>query len=182
MDRGSGEAFAGKHLLLIGTGGVKRRRVIEALRALGLARITCLHDAPNWAAPFVDDWIEADPVTWDPGTTAVVRRRIGIPDGVLTYDDYSVVVAAQLAHELELPGLTPHAAASSKDKVRFRRACVEHGVPAPRFARIDPRADLDEPLAGAGVAFPVVTKPAHGAGSVLVRRASDRAELRRNLA
>lgn len=54
------DSFKDKHLLLVGTGGIKRRRVLESLRALGLRRITCLPEHSNWASPYVDVWVEAD--------------------------------------------------------------------------------------------------------------------------
>src|SRR5438046_95136 len=78
-------------------GGRTRAAVFEALRALGLRRITCVHDRPNWAAPLVDDWIEADSVAWSPPTLDAVRSQVSDLDGVMTYDDYSVIVAAHLA-------------------------------------------------------------------------------------
>lgn len=174
--------FAGKHLLLVGTGGVKRRRVLEALRGLGLRRITCLHDQQNWAAPYVDDWVIADSVTWSHATLEIVRRTIGRPDAVFTYDDYSVIVAAHLAAAFGLPGTPPAAVERAKDKSAFREICTSNGLPAPRFIRIDAqKSDVEALLATARLSFPVVLKPTHGAGSVLVRRADDIGELKQTI-
>ena len=39
--------FSGKDLLLLGTGGVKRRTVLEALRALSLRRVTFSTTVPT---------------------------------------------------------------------------------------------------------------------------------------
>jgi biotin carboxylase len=161
--------FEGKHVLLVGTGGIKRRHVLEALRSLGLRRITCLHDGPSWAAPLVDDWIVADSVRPSEDTTRAVLAQIGL-------------VAAHLAAALELPGIRPDAAARAKDKHAFRATCVAHGIAAPRFCRVDPDAPDWPSFDAAALAFPVVVKPAHGAGSVLVRRADDRAALERIVA
>ena len=171
-------SFSEKHLLLIGTGGPKRRRVLERLRALGLGRLTILHDQPNWAASYCDEWIAADSSRPSQQTVDTVRARIGRPDGVLTYDDYSVRVAAHLAQAFDLVGIPLLAAAQSKDKGAFRRLCVERGLPAPKFVQVE-AADpaIDRLLAQRGMSFPVVVKPAHGGGSVLVRRANDSAEL-----
>lgn len=184
MENGTEESpFAGKHLLLVGTGGVKRRRVLAALRSLGLGRITCLHDEVNWARPLVDDWIVADSVRPSPATTALVRERIGAPDAVLTYDDYSVVVAAHLAGDLGLVGMPPVAVERAKNKAAFRKICRDHGLPAARSVRVDPAEPrLDDTLPRAAIELPVVVKPTHGSGSVLVRRADTRIELERTLA
>lgn len=169
--------FAGRHLLLVGTGGVKRRPVLERVRSLGLARITCLHDTSNWARPYVDDWIDADSVRWSRATLDRVCASIGRPDAVWTYDDYSVIVAAELARALALPGIEPRAAHDAKDKHRFRATLAAAGLPAPRFVRIDPFAPVLDGVAGAGLSYPVVVKPVHGAGSVLVRKVDDAAAL-----
>ena len=175
-------SFAGKHLLLVGTGGVKRRRVLARLRELGLERLTILHDAPNWAASYCDEWIDADSSRPAKATLDLVRARIGRPDGVLTYDDYSVRVAAQLAEAFGLVGIPYQAAETSKNKAAFRRLCVERGLPAPRFIQVNADdASVGRRLAEAELTFPVVVKPAHGGGSVLVRRANDLAELTRFL-
>lgn len=170
--------FQGKHLLLVGTGGVKRFRVLSRIRGLGLARISCLNDATNWADPLVDDWVLADPVRPSDETASRVRRQVGTPDAVYTYDDYSVVAAAHLAKCFGRVGLAPHAAAGAKDKRALRELCRAKGLPAPQFVRLEPRIqDVSAALDAAGVRFPVVVKPTHGAGSVLVRRANTHQEL-----
>ncbi|HBQ15908.1 MAG: ATP-grasp domain-containing protein [Sandaracinaceae bacterium] len=174
----SSSPFAGKHLLLIGTGGVKRRRVMEALCALGLGRITCLNDVVNWADAHVDDWILADPTRPSPSTAELVRSRIGRPDAVFTYDDYSVLLTAHLARAFDRPGLAPEAAERAKDKDVFRRVCRDHDLPAPRSWRLDPARPAFDLSA---LPFPVVVKPTHGAGSVLVRRVDDADALARTL-
>lgn len=176
-------SFSEKHLLLVGTGGPKRRRVLERLRSLGLQRLTILHDQPNWAASYCDEWISADSARPSDRTVETIQARIGRPDGILTYDDYSVRVAAHLAAAFGVVGIPLQAAEQSKDKGSFRRLCVERGLPAPRFVQVaaaDPTLDLQ--LSERGITFPVVVKPAHGGGSVLVRRANDPSELSRVLA
>ena len=77
LTMGSEYDYAEKRLLLVGTGGIKRRPVMEALRALGLGRIICLHDERNWAKDFVDDWIDGDPVFPSEETLQMVKKRAG---------------------------------------------------------------------------------------------------------
>jgi len=77
LTMGSEYDYAEKRLLLVGTGGIKRRPVMEALRALGLGRIICLHDERNWAKDFVDDWIDGDPVFPSEETLQMVKNALG---------------------------------------------------------------------------------------------------------
>ncbi len=178
-------AYRERTLLLVGTGGVKRRAVLQALRALGLARIVCLHDEPNWAAPYVDDWILGDSVRPATETFAAVEAyfaRHGFqPHGVLTYDEYSVVAAAHLAAHLGCIGIAPGAAEIAKHKHRFRTFCRERGLPSPRAALLSPDAPEDT-SAAAALTFPLVVKPVEGSGSVFVRRVAAPAGLRAALA
>ena len=173
----SSNPYAGKRLLLVGTGGVKRLHVLQALRALGLDEIICLNDTVNWAAPLVDRWIEADPVKPSAATLRRVKRQAQGIDGVLTWDDYSVELAAAIAQELGRVGIPPEAAAAAKNKAEFRRVCTERGLPAPRYTHVDPGSPAEALIAMADLRFPVVVKPTHGGGSVLVRRADDAAQL-----
>jgi len=114
LTMGSKYDYAEKRLLLVGTGGIKRRPVMEALRALGLGRIICLHDERNWAKDFVDDWIDGDPVFPSEETLQMVKKRAGKLDAVYTYDDYSVILTAFLSERLGLPGIPAAVAQTAK--------------------------------------------------------------------
>ena len=176
-------AYADKRLLLVGTGGPKRRNVLQKLCSLGLERIVCLHDAPSWAAFAIDEWILGDSV--HAGGDAIARvdawmaERPGFRfDGVLTYDEYSVIVAAELARHLGLVGLDPTVARRVKDKGTFRDACRAVGIAAPGSIRASPEEARDR-VRAAGLRYPLVAKPALGAGSHFVRRVDDERELER---
>lgn len=174
--------YAGKQLLLVGTGGEKRRRVVETLRALGLARVVCLNDARNWLSPWVDDWILADAVRPSNETLTKVDRYVAAHggarfDGVMTYDDYSVVVAASLAAHLGTPGLAPGVVETVKDKAVFRSACRKLGFLTPASSRIEIGASAELTVAHYRGTFPAVVKPVEGGGSMFVRRVDDAREL-----
>jgi len=171
-----------KTLLLIGTGGIKRRPVMEALRALGL-RLMILHDAPNWAAPYADDWIAA-PSAGD-GEAALTALSAFLDahstlrlDGVYTYDEYCVVTTARLAEALHLPGIPYQAALQTRDKYAMRDVCRAHGLPAPGFLRIRDSEAIEQRVAAAGLTYPLVLKPVRGAGSMYVQRIENAQELR----
>ncbi|MGN6622679.1 MAG: ATP-grasp domain-containing protein, partial [Candidatus Nitrosocosmicus sp.] len=183
LTMGSKYDYAEKRLLLVGTGGIKRRPVMEALRALGLGRIICLHYERNWAKDFVDDWIDGDPVFPSEETLQIVKKRAGKLDAVYTYDDYSVILTAFLSERLGLPGIPASVAQTAKNKVALRKLCAQSGLPTARFTYCAPgESDVIGSMGRAGMTFPVVLKPAHGAGSILVRRVNDEAELAYHLA
>jgi biotin carboxylase len=91
------------------------------------------------------------------------------PDGVMTVgSDRAVSAAAQVAHALGLPGLSPEAASRANNKLQMRHAFQAHGVPAPRFFPVE-----DLPLAlqkAPEIGFPLVVKPVDNAAQRGVRR------------
>lgn len=176
--------YLGKRLLLVGTGGVKRTPVLRAIRELGLGQLVCLMDSPNWAAPLVDRWLLADPVQVSEATLAQVEAMHAVQpfDGVFTYDDYSVVLAATIARRLRLAGTEPLAAAAAKDKLLFRQKCAAADLHAPAFALLGDGDDVKAVVADAGLHFPLVMKPRYGGGSVYVHRADALGELERHVA
>lgn len=174
--------YAEKSLLLVGTGGSKRRAVLERLRSLGLRKVVCLNHERNWADPYVDDWILADAVHPGAGGEQALDRYLALHsdlrlDGIMTYDEYSVVLASHLARRSGRIGLAPSVAETVKNKYAFRRACLDRGLPAPAVSLAPLGGSLD--ASGAlGLRFPVVMKPVEGASSVFVRKADNAAELR----
>ncbi len=177
--------FGDKALLLVGTGGVKRRAVFEKLRQLGLRRIVCLNDGPNWAAQYVDAWIEADPVRVSGDALDAVNRHMAVHgrfDGVMTVDDYSVVLTSHIVEALGALGPRLVTASLTKNKGAFRAFCGARNLPAPNACTLTPGSDVDAELARGGVTFPVVVKPVEGAGSFFVRSVKDRAGLSEVLA
>ena len=95
---------------------------------------------------------------------------------VIGLDDSGSLVAAAVAADLDLPHNDPAATLLARDKVAMRRAFADHGVPSTPFAAYkvddDPEAILDEITGGDhNLAFPVVLKPTHRAGSLGVMRA-----------
>lgn len=101
-----------------------------------------------------------DPVYFDP--TDPVIDLTGV-DGVVTYSDALVGVAAELASRLGLPGQSPKSAAALTDKYAQRTALAEGGVDAVRCSVM--REPEDWHRAVAEVGLPAVVKPTAGAGS-----------------
>jgi biotin carboxylase len=87
-------------------------------------------------------------------------------DGVVTYSEYHTIHAAEIAHELALPGMSPHAARATRFKNLTRVALSQAGIPQPRFRHIEDRQGLDAALRDLG--FPCVIKPVDGTASLYV--------------
>jgi biotin carboxylase len=103
------------------------------------------------------------------------------PDGIAAYADQQLAAASALASRLGLPFHDGVVAQRLLDKSTQRRALRDGGLPVPRSGVVprSPTAHDLETLA-AGVDFPVVLKPRHGAASrdtVLVRDATQLAAL-----
>ncbi|HEU4976811.1 MAG TPA: hypothetical protein VFT50_17090 [Baekduia sp.] len=109
------------------------------------------------------DVVDISGMDVDEAARALAARR---PDGIVTFVDDHLVLAADLAARLGLRHHTPEAARAMADK-RLQRAALERaGVPGPRFWPVPGgagEAEIDE--VGAAVRYPAVLKQAFGMGS-----------------
>jgi biotin carboxylase len=101
---------------------------------------------------------------------AALHERAPI-DAVVAVDDVGVVVAAAAGERLGLAHNDPAAVAATRNKAAMRERLERAGVPQPRFAVAEGRADIDESAARVG--FPCVVKPVGFAASRGVIRADD---------
>jgi biotin carboxylase len=96
-------------------------------------------------------------------------------DGVMTYDETLVPLAAAVAAEAGLPGLSQTSAASARDKHRMRSAWSAANVPSARFGLAGDVRDAariaDE------IRYPVVLKPRNLGGSIGVVAVHNSTEL-----
>ena len=99
------------------------------------------------------------------------------PDGVCTFNEMSVPIAARLAEALSLPGNPVAAVDAARDKFATRAIMQDAGLATPANALIEKPEDLD--AAAEKVGFPAVIKPIAGAGSMGVVRVDSKEELAR---
>jgi cysteine synthase A len=94
----------------------------------------------------------------------IVRLNATTPiSGVMTADEKSVTLTAQLAADLGLPGITVTAAHAARDKVTMRATLDRAGVGVPRWLAV--RNGDEARDAAAAIGYPVVVKPADNAAS-----------------
>jgi biotin carboxylase len=169
----------GATVAVISGGYEGKRRFYARMAELG-ARTVILDEAGHWSESLVSTglvhaWLPTTVVgDADQDATAVLESldRAGIrPDGIVTFWEDSVCVAARVAAALGLPGNPPNAVDAARSKVRTRELSAELGLPTPKARRV---RSLDELFAAAGhVGFPAVVKPEFGASAVGCVRVND---------
>lgn len=103
-------------------------------------------------------------------------RNLGVKvDGVCTFVELSVSIAARLARALGLPGPDPDCVEAARDKSVTRSVMKEAGLPNVKNILINSEKDL--PAAAAYIGFPAVLKPVSGAASLGVQKVSSENEL-----
>lgn len=149
-----------------------------------LDRIAAVHpvvlvddSAPQWASPYLAGHLGVELRASDQVAAAVKEFAAERPvAGVMTYMEPNVELAARLAQNLGLPGLTPEAAIACRDKAETRRLLSLHRVPSARFWY----AEREQDAVGFAhqLGFPVVVKPRGLGGSAGVRLADTPAAVR----
>ncbi|MBB5940309.1 ATP-grasp domain-containing protein [Streptomyces zagrosensis] len=92
-----------------------------------------------------------------------------------THCDYNLPFVAESAAALGLPGLSPTAAGTARDKLETRRVCLAAGIPAPRFAYVT--TESEAVAAARDLGFPCVVKPMTESASTGVHLAFTEAEV-----
>lgn len=162
----------GATVVVVGAGYEGKRRAHARMAELG-ARLVIVDEPGHWSESLVAEgiaqtWISSPVVgDSDEDAAAVLRalEQAGIrPDGVLTFWEDSVCMAARVAAALGLPGNPPAAVDAARSKVRTRELSANLGLPTPRAQRV---RSLDELFAAAAqVGFPAVVKPEFGASAL----------------
>ena len=169
----------GATVAVVGAGYEGKRGAYARLAELGVRSV--LVDEPgHWSESLgseglVDAWLPA-PIVGDADRDAAtvldaLDRAAIRPDGVLTFWEDSVCVAARVAAALGLPSNPPETVDAARSKVRTRELSAELGLPTPKARRV---RSLDELFAAAAhVGFPAVVKPEFGASALGCVRVDD---------
>lgn len=99
----------------------------------------------------------------------------GEADAVLTMVELSLPIVARLCEHLGLPGHTPRAVDTARDKHAARAALHAAGLPTPKNFLIRRESQVLE--AGNHVGYPAVMKPVSGAASLGVKKVTSAEEL-----
>ena len=169
----------GATVAVVSAGYPGKRRAYVRMAELG-ARLFIVDEPGHWSEWLVGEdvaaaWLSAS-VDGDPDRDAeavlTALDQAGVrPDGVLTFWEDSVGVAARVAAELGLAGNPPEAVDAARSKLRTRELAAQLGLPTPRAQRV---RSLDELFAAAAdIGFPAVVKPEFGARAAGCIRVDD---------
>jgi biotin carboxylase/MFS family permease len=162
----------GATVVVVGAGYPSKRRIYERLAELG-ACVVIVDEPEHWSERLakegvVAQWISA-PITGaaDVDAQAVIDAMSAAdvrPDGVLTFWENSVPVAARVAAALSLSGNPVDAVDATRSKLRTREISNRLRLATPRALRV---RSLDELYAAAAdIGFPAVIKPEFGAAAI----------------
>ena len=98
-----GNGIEDKHLLVVNTGGRKKRFTLKRLRELG-CKLIVLNATENWASAYASHWILADTYDHTASLTAVKdffaeHPELG-PDGIITFWEDDVLLTARIRDRL----------------------------------------------------------------------------------
>ncbi|MBI5722087.1 MAG: ATP-grasp domain-containing protein [Burkholderiales bacterium] len=163
----------GATVVVVCAGYPGKRPIYERIATKLGARLVIVDERGHWSERLVGEgvaarWLAAT-VTGDADVDAravqgALRSANVQPDGVLTFWEDSVPVAARVAAALGLPGNPIEAVDAARSKLRTRELSARLGLPTPRAVRV---RSLDELYAAAAdIGFPAVVKPEFGALAV----------------
>ena len=168
----------GKKILLVNTGSVKKRFVLQKLKKLGLV-VVVLNKEKNWAQAYIDDWIIADTGNFKECIQAVREYMKNNPaslfDAAITFWEDDVLLTSKITDSFNLVGIPYRVAQKARNKFVFREFCELNGIRAPQHALLKSTEDCKRVTQS--FHFPLVVKPVYGASSAYVVKVDDEDDL-----
>ena len=172
----------GKTILLVNTGSIKKRFVLQKIKKLGLTLIVLNKEPVGWAQAYVDKWLLADNSNHKECLEAVSKFVKENPqihlDGIITFWEDDVLLTARLADKFNLIGIPLVVANKARNKYLFRDFCRQNNLPSVKSLILKTEKDLDK--AALELGFPMVIKPAYGSSSAYVMKIDNVEELKQS--
>jgi len=182
------QLMRGATVVFVTAGLPGKRFTFEIAASLGIKPVILEHP-DSWSRSLVDEGLAAKfiPVDMTQPSEDIFNQALehiknlgedgltGTADGIATFVELSVPLAARLAEALGLPGLRPAAVDSARNKHATRACLKTAGLPTPRNFLIDDKSKLKE--AGTAVGFPAVLKPVSGSASLGVKKVTNSVEM-----
>jgi len=173
----SNGSFAGKTILLVNTGSIKKKFILKKLKKMELT-VVALNKEKNWADGYVDHWVLADTNNHSQALEALDSFLTANPavkiDGVITFWEDDVLLTARISDRLDLIGIPFKIAKKARNKYLFREFCKKNKIKTPQHTLLKSK-DLD--YVSQNFNFPLVIKPAYGSSSAFVVKVENKEEL-----
>lgn len=170
----------GKTLLLVGTGTIKKKHVLQKLSKMPI-KIIALNKEKNWAKDYVDEWILADNSNHIEAMHALKEYFRKHPnkkiDGAFTTWEDDVLLCSKICDKYGFVGIPLSISKKVRNKYAFREFCSENGIPFPKNKLI--QSDDDIKFVLKNLKFPLVVKPTYGTSSAFVVKAETKEDLLR---
>lgn len=174
----AGNGLSGKTILVVNTGPLKKKFILQKLRRMGLTLIM-LNKEKNWAQPYVDHWVIADTFNHSEALKAVnvfIKNNPGIKiDGAITFWEDDVLLTAKIVDKYGFIGVPLNIAQQVRNKYLFRDFCNQNNIAAPRYRLIKNNEDLE--FAVNNFQFPLVVKPVFGSSGAYVVKVENKDDL-----
>lgn len=165
-----------KNVLIVHIENPSRKRHLEEASKYG-AHLILLMEHPTWELEYVDEFISAD--TKDIESTLKVVQRLKKEksiDGVVTFVEHAIPVAAAVAQELKVPFISESTAFACRNKYEMRNKYISGKILCPKYQLVE---NIDEAIEFSKLSgFPVVLKPMIGGGSLSVEKIASLDELK----
>jgi len=176
----------GSVIVFINAGYKGKQFIYEQARDLGVVCII-IDNPGSWSEALVEQGVVKKFLPVDMSAADVEDRIMALikgledeglaADGVMTFWETAVPLAASVAERLGLPGNSKKAIEAAKNKHETRRLMGLAGLPTPRNYLLSEPSQVD--LAAEHVGFPAVLKPINGLLSIGVVRVNDSNHLRK---
>ncbi len=176
--------LSSKTILIINTNSANdpihsKKFFIKKAKSLG-ARIIVLGKEANTFQPAADYFINADTLNISEALSSLdnfLQENTEIKlDGVATFLEDDVLLCSKISDRYKLVGVPYKVANRTRNKFLFREFCLLNHLPVVKFKELKNIKDLEEVIGT--FSFPLVVKPAYGAGSAFVVKVNDEEELR----
>jgi len=169
------QMLKGKNVVIVTCGFESAKKVIYTrAKELGV-NVYLLEDPKNDLAAELEsegtlkEWIKVDmkmrESIIDECVQAITEAFPGSsPDGIVTFWDDAVGLAARIANRFEVKANPVEAVDACHDKYLSRCVLAEAGIPTPKFFRIQNREELK--IAAHKMNYPAILKPVIGAASI----------------
>jgi D-alanine-D-alanine ligase len=156
-----------------------KKLFVRKAKSLGVKIIILSSEASSFQ-PYADYCISANTSNYGESLAALEAFLQENPhlklDGVATFLEDDVLLVSKIVDRYHLIGTPFKVANRARNKFLFRDFCAHNNLPVIKFKELKSARDLDDIIKN--FSFPLVVKPAYGAGSAFVMRVNDEEELR----